>query len=79
MRKNHDADLPGDSNFHPVSHTTIVTVPNPLGGPGLLARANVQPVSLDEQRAIDHNRLRYAELTLLRAGQPNSYMQTQYR
>ncbi len=79
MRKNHDADLPADKNFHPVSHTAIVTLPNPLGGPDLLARVNVQPVSLDEQRAIDHNRSRYVELTRLRAGQPNSYLQTQYR
>lgn len=78
-RKTDDPDLPGDERFRPVSSGGVVRVPNPTGGPDLLARVNLQPVSIDEQRAIHHNQLRYGELNKLRMGQPNQYLQSQYR
>ena len=77
--KHGDPDLPGDERFRPVSNIGVVRVPNPTGGPDLLAQVNLQPVSIEEQRAIHHNQLRYGELNRLRMGMPNSYLQTSYR
>lgn len=64
-----DPDLPGDEGFRPASGVVVIG--------GLLA--NVIPKSTEEQRAIHHNQMRYAELQKLRIGQPNRYMETRYR
>lgn len=64
-----DPDLPGDADFVPVSPTAIVD--------GMWA--SVVPLSIEEQQAIHHNQLRYAELGKLRRGQPNEYLKTSYR
>jgi len=77
--KHPDPDLPGDESFRPVSNAGVVRVPNPTGGPDLLARVNLQPVSIEEQQAIHHNRLRYGQLNELRMGKPNTYLQSSYR
>lgn len=77
--KTGDPDLPGDERFRPVSSEGVVRVPNPTGGPDILARVNLQPVSIEEQQAIHHNQLRYAQLNELRMGKPNLYLQSRYR
>jgi hypothetical protein len=74
-----DPDLPGDECFQPASTIGIVEVPNPYGGPGLLAQVSLNTVSVEAQQAIHHNRLRYQELEKLRRGQTNLYQETRYR
>lgn len=64
-----DPDLPGDERF--------IAAPSVLEVSGMLA--SVIPKSIEEQRAIHHNQLRYAELQKLRMGQPNRYNETRYR
>ncbi|WP_295102919.1 hypothetical protein [uncultured Microbacterium sp.] len=64
-----DPDLPGDEWFTPVPSVAEVAG----------AQVSVIPKSIDEQRAIHHNRLRYAELQKLRTGQPNRYEESRYR
>lgn len=64
-----DPDLPGDERF--VSAPSITEI----GG----MRVSVIPKPIEEQRAIHHNQLRYAELQKLRMGQPNRYEETRYR
>ncbi|MFF7293200.1 hypothetical protein ACFY9N_11780 [Microbacterium sp. NPDC008134] len=64
-----DPDLPGDERFTPAPSSVVVAG----------AHVNVIPKSIDEQRAIHHNQLRYAELQRLRLGQPNRYEETRYR
>lgn len=69
-----DAVFPGErERFVPAASEVVVQT---LVGPAL---ANVTPVSVAEQRAIDHNRLRYHELQKLRMGMPNQYNETRYR
>ena len=65
----HDPNLSGDERVVPATSVTDV------GG----RLANVIPKSFDEQRAIHHNQLRYAELQKLRMGQPNRYEESRYR
>ncbi|WP_136057264.1 hypothetical protein [Microbacterium sp. K24] len=62
-------DLPGDEHFVPVADVVEIS--------GLLV--NVIPKSIEEQQAIHHNHLRYAELQKLRRGQPNRYEESRYR
>lgn len=64
-----DLNLPGDENFRPASGEVVVG--------GMIA--NVIPKSIEEQQAIHHNRLRYAELQKLRTGRPNLYNESSYR
>jgi hypothetical protein len=74
VKRDRGPDLPSErASFVPASETVIV---NTSGGP---VWANVIPLSLDEQRDIHHNRLRYAELQRLRLGLSNLYEQTVYR
>lgn len=69
MSAGSDPDLPGDARFIPA--------PSMLEASGLLVSVIAKP--LEEQRAIHHNQLRYAELQKLRAGHPNRYEETRYR
>lgn len=69
MSDRSDVDIPGDEHFTPA--------PEVIGISGMWV--NVIPKSIDEQRAIYHNQLRYAELQKLRRGQPNQYQESRYR
>lgn len=69
MSPENNPDLPGDANFTPAPQVVEVAG----------VRVNVIPEAMDEQRAIHHNQLRYAELQKLRMGQPNRYNETRYR
>lgn len=64
-----DPDLPGDERF--ASAPGVVEVSGAL--------VNVIPKTIEEQRAIHHNQLRYAELQKLRMGQPHRYEESRYR
>lgn len=67
-------DLPGDENFRPTIGGTFIL--HDLGRP---AWADADTVSIEEQVAQHHNRLRYYELTKLRRGEVNQYRETRYR
>lgn len=69
MSTRSDPDLPGDERFTPARTALEVN--------GLVLNVIAKPI--EEQRAIHHNQLRYAELQKLRAGQPNRYEETRYR
>lgn len=72
-----DPDLPGDEGFRPSSPVVIHHIDL---GPGLPpAQAMAMTIGPEAQAAVHHNRLRYAELQLLRMGQPNRYAETRYR
>lgn len=69
-----DRDLPNErETFDPAPTVTIVMT---TAGPAL---AHLIPKSIEEQQAIHHNHLRYAELGKLRRGQANLYNETRYR
>ncbi|MFF2054127.1 hypothetical protein ACFVU2_21150 [Leifsonia sp. NPDC058194] len=69
-----DPDLPGErASFVPATGEAIeYSRPRPR-------HVMLIPKSIEEQRNIHHNQLRYAELQKLRAGQPNLYNETRYR
>lgn len=69
-----DPDLPGEhETFRPASGGAIdYSGPRPR-------HVMLIPLSIEEQRIVHHNQLRYGELQKLRAGQPNHYLETRYR
>jgi hypothetical protein len=67
-----DPDLPADAAFVPLP--PVVTI---VGQDGSLAQAmTISPIT---QAALHHNLARYDELSRLRRGQSNRYLDTSYR
>lgn len=68
-----DPDLPGERETFRAAGGEVVDYSGPRP-----RRALVIPISIEEQRIVHHNQLRYGELEKLRAGQPNHYLETRY-
>lgn len=66
-----DPDLPGDEAFRATGPSAEVVI----NGMSSMAMT----VSPEEQAAIHHNRLRYAELQKARLGLANRYAESRYR